>query len=186
MLHDAKAVANYLIKRSVDDGIPFSALKLQKMVYFCHAWTLALCKYPLIYQPIMAWEYGPIIRDLFEVVSDMNNCSNELVTTRIKFVVPVEFNDDEKKIVDRVYDQYSPCTTNTLCAIAHAPTTPWAIVNKAVSGEVVISDTLIEQHYTKKGEENVKEDEEANNEQVDTTDESVKDRDNWNWHPLSG
>lgn len=163
MLHDARAVANYIIGRGGEEGKHFTHLQIQKLVYFCHAWTLALCKYPLIYQPIIAWEYGPIIEDVFKSIVkilDISDLENQKVTKLIKQVLPASFNENEKEIVDKVYESYADMNSHQLSSIANADTTPWHVVRSRVNDDIVISDTLIEQYYTKIGNENKRKDEE--------------------------
>ena len=65
MPHDARAVANRLLQLAEEDGNQLTVMQILKLVYFCHAWTLALYDRPLIEQPIEAWRYGPVIPDVY-------------------------------------------------------------------------------------------------------------------------
>ena len=45
---------------------PLAAMKLQKLVYYCQAWSLVWDEKPLFQNKIEAWANGPVIRDLYE------------------------------------------------------------------------------------------------------------------------
>ena len=52
---------------SVDrsSGGAITHLKLQKLVYYAQAWSLALFNRPLFDEEIEAWAFGPVVRSLF-------------------------------------------------------------------------------------------------------------------------
>lgn len=41
-------------------------LKLQKLVYYTQAWSLAWRRAPMFNDPIEAWRHGPVVRDVYE------------------------------------------------------------------------------------------------------------------------
>lgn len=43
-----------------------TAMKLQKLVYYCQAWSLVWDEKPMFSEPIEAWSNGPVVRALFE------------------------------------------------------------------------------------------------------------------------
>jgi len=45
---------------------PMTAMKLQKIVYYCQAWSLVWDGKPLFREKIEAWANGPVVRKLFE------------------------------------------------------------------------------------------------------------------------
>ncbi len=58
-VHD---VASYILsKRS-----PITAMKLQKLVYYCQAWSLVWDEEPLFPEAVEAWANGPVVRELYE------------------------------------------------------------------------------------------------------------------------
>lgn len=72
--YDALAVARELVLigapvvASEDaDAIYLSPLHLQKLLYYCQGWGLALLGRPLFDQPLYAWKYGPVERDVYNV-----------------------------------------------------------------------------------------------------------------------
>jgi uncharacterized phage-associated protein/predicted RNase H-like HicB family nuclease len=46
---------------------PMDAMKLQKLLYYCQAWSLAWDDVPLFREHIQAWVEGPVVREAFEL-----------------------------------------------------------------------------------------------------------------------
>lgn len=57
-------VAEFLLDRS---GGPMSSFKLQKLVYYAQAWSLASRDRALFPDEIEAWVNGPVVRSLYEL-----------------------------------------------------------------------------------------------------------------------
>lgn len=57
-VHD---VAAYILERRG----PMTAMKLQKLVYYCQAWSLVWDERPLFQEPIQAWANGPVVPALY-------------------------------------------------------------------------------------------------------------------------
>jgi uncharacterized phage-associated protein len=58
-------VADYFIAYAHATETFISNQKLQKLVYYAQAWTLALLDRELIEEDFQAWVHGPVIPDLF-------------------------------------------------------------------------------------------------------------------------
>ena len=52
------------IDRKAGDGI--THLKLQKLVYYAQAWSLALLNRPLFDEEVEAWAHGPVVESIFQ------------------------------------------------------------------------------------------------------------------------
>ena len=61
----ALGVADRLIHLSLEDEMSVTPMQVQKLTYFCHAWMLGLDGVPLFRDAVEAWEYGPVIRELY-------------------------------------------------------------------------------------------------------------------------
>lgn len=62
----ANQVAEYILTLSdPDEGDIISNLKLQKLVYYCQGFYLAMYDAPLFKEPIVAWEHGPVVESLY-------------------------------------------------------------------------------------------------------------------------
>ncbi|TSA02153.1 MAG: DUF4065 domain-containing protein [Nitrospiraceae bacterium] len=58
-VHD---VAAYILKKSG----PMTAMKLEKLVYYCQAWSLVWDEKPLFRERIEAWANGPVVPKLYD------------------------------------------------------------------------------------------------------------------------
>lgn len=58
----AHDVAAYILKQQG----PMTAMKLQKLAYYCQAWHLVWEERPLFRERIEAWANGPVVRDLYK------------------------------------------------------------------------------------------------------------------------
>lgn len=159
MSYPAITVANTIIKKAIDLKIPdLTHLKLQKLVYLAHAWTLAIKNEPLITEDFHAWQYGPVIPILYSYFCKFGNKTiNELalmsidnpdkeIPIRYVYVEPVIEKDDDKEIkdiIDKVIKQYGPWTAGQLVNKTHAPDGPWDITRK--KNLEIISNDLIKE-----------------------------------------
>lgn len=50
-----------------------TTMKLQKLLYYCQAWSLVWDEEPLFYEAIEAWANGPVVREVFEEHRNMFN-----------------------------------------------------------------------------------------------------------------
>ncbi len=57
-------VAQYILEQAPDGEM--SAIKLQKLVYYCQAWHLAWEGKPLFKEEIQAWANGPVVPALYD------------------------------------------------------------------------------------------------------------------------
>ncbi|HHB81002.1 MAG TPA: DUF4065 domain-containing protein, partial [Aliiroseovarius sp.] len=65
MAYDARSIANWFVTRAERDGRPLSIMHLLKLIYVAHGWYLETRKAPLIFNRIEAWQYGPVIPDVY-------------------------------------------------------------------------------------------------------------------------
>ena len=65
-MHDARHVANYLLDYAEERGVALTNMGVLKHIYYAHGWHLVSCGEPLISNRIEAWEYGPVVRVVYE------------------------------------------------------------------------------------------------------------------------
>ncbi len=136
----AKDVAAYILRRAG----AMSAMKLQKLVYYAQAWSLALRGAPLFRERVQAWAQGPVVYELFEL-------------HRGRYVVaglptPVrDLSEDERALVDRVVSYYGTMTAEALSRLTHSEM-PWRAARAGVPegqrASAVITAEAMRQFYT--------------------------------------
>ncbi|MCA6080406.1 MAG: DUF4065 domain-containing protein [Endomicrobium sp.] len=62
-LEIAKRILNYQL---LDYTLEISHLKLQKLLFYCQAYHLSISGEPLFEDDILAWDYGPVVRSVYE------------------------------------------------------------------------------------------------------------------------
>jgi uncharacterized phage-associated protein len=131
MAFDGRAVANFVLDRCDADGVAVSHLVLQKLVYFCHVWSLIELGRPLIRQSFEAWEHGPVLQHLFR---EFKRFGAEPIRGRAQHMNP---HNGQREVVSYAFDQptrtlltkvvaiYSRFSASTLRELSHAPGGPW-------------------------------------------------------------
>lgn len=149
MSHDARAVANVMIKKGIENGTPLTPLQIIKLTYLCQAWMLAMFRRKMFRQEVQAWEHGPVIPDVYHSVK--KHGSNP-VKKRIKHAEDERFDSEETHILDEVFEVYGHWTGFQLSNITHLPGTPWYQTRSKypLGRSAVIPQDLIEEFYGEK------------------------------------
>jgi len=152
MSHSSSHVAKYLLINRQDESSPiFSPMKIIKLVYTAHGWMLGINSRPLIKEPVEAWRYGPVIRELYRNIKQFRN--NPIDPDALPEIDEVEFDNDETDVMNEVLSEYERFTAMELSAITHANGTPWDVTHK--QNRVIIPKDLIEEHYRRMYIENI-------------------------------
>lgn len=163
MPFNATAVANDFWKIARDKGEALTSMKLQKLVFYAHGWSLALAEEPLIFNRIEAWDYGPVIPDLYQAFKEYGNepitaparegifreGKMVLVTPSLGALPEDSSRVNAQKIIERVWEQYGRYTAARLSNATHAQGTPWAQVYKAGERHILIPNPIIKAYFEK-------------------------------------
>lgn len=109
-------VAAYILKKKKS----LTTVKLQKLVYYCQAWSLVWDERPIFRAKIEAWVNGPVVPTLFRAhqgkfrVSKRNFPKGD----------PEKLTKDEKETVDAVLDHYGDKSAQWLVDLSHLES-PW-------------------------------------------------------------
>lgn len=131
MSGDGRAIANFILDRCDEQGRRISHLALQKLVFFCHVWSLVQKGQPLVRHQFEAWEYGPVLPYLYR---DFREFERDPITTRARSlnpntgtrdVVEGKFDDETKKMLTKVVNFYSRLSATDLVKISHVKGGPW-------------------------------------------------------------
>jgi len=157
------AVANYLIGKAHAEGDRITVMKLLKLVYIAHGWSLGITGKPLIAEEVQAWQYGPVISSVYQDFRHYRGNPIErqkaVLNDRGEYIIPTVTDETAKRLLDRVWDVYKRYDGLQLSTITHQPDTPWDVVWRNRGGrwvrDAVIEPELIAQHYRKLAERKV-------------------------------
>jgi len=155
--YTSKAIANHIIQIAPTLGIgDLTPMKLQKLIYYCHAWCLALLQVPLLKDDIQAWSYGPVISDIYHEFKNYGNqpimgLAKELAIengnlTLIEPLIPDE-DTETVELVRMVLERYGQLTAIQLANLSHQDGEPWKIIadkhSDRLPRNIVIPNELI-------------------------------------------
>ena len=135
-VHD---VAAYILRRG-----SMTALKLQKLVYYCQAWSLVWDEKPLFPEKIEAWANGPVVRELYERHRGMFRVFKWDGN-------PDALEDEEKETVDSVLKFYGKFSSQELSNMTHSEK-PWrdarAGMHSTERGDIEITHAAMAEYYS--------------------------------------
>jgi uncharacterized phage-associated protein len=138
----AAAVANeFLALQDQDPGHPpIDNLKLQKLLFYAHAWHLAIHDKPLFEEDIEAWPWGPVVRNVYLEFMKFRNRPVQGRATEIQKAGPdiLQWRFEESHITDAnlkafikaVWDVHKKYTGIQLSNSTHAAGEPWAVIKE--------------------------------------------------------
>ena len=134
-------VAKYILQKQG----PMTTMKLQKLVYYCQAWSLVWDSEPLFSEQIQAWACGPVVRDLYDSHRGQYQIS-ALRKGNPSNLLPVEI-----ETIDAVLNTYGDKTAQWLSDLTHMEL-PWNEARKDVpiglNCENEITPASLEEYYS--------------------------------------
>lgn len=149
----AKTIASYFITKAgqMGDGNKelsgnndLTNLKLQKILYFAQVEFLKETNKPLFDEPIEAWQYGPVVRNVYEW---LKGCGAYVVTDFDVILENTEnLPDNIKEFLDRIWNKYQKYSAWGLVEETHKKGSAWDKVYAGGSGDKeIISLDLLKQ-----------------------------------------
>ena len=136
----AAAAANEFLQLGWSEpGLPPNTqMKLQKLLFYGHAWHLAIKECPLFAEDFEAWPWGPVVRDIY---AETRNFGKNPITSPVSaFKVTAEPHfsfeayapsvEDEstKRFIKSVWETHKRFSGIQLSNSTHAPGEPWTII----------------------------------------------------------
>ena len=142
--YKARDVAKHIIDLRKDQKDTLTPLQLLKIVYLCHGWMLGKFGRPLVEEEFEAWQYGPVLRDLYSAIKDFGSKP----VTKIDNAKDIELDPQEKRLIEVVTNFYAKYDGLRLSALTHAPDSPWDTAWKMAGKNTIMSNDLIENYYS--------------------------------------
>lgn len=149
MAYSAIAVANAFIEKAKEKGIrDLTPMKLQKLVFYAHAWSLVMSNKPLFSDKVFAWPYGPVIESIYHEFKGHGPTNITVPGTELKwdgspdalmeykYVTPRIPDDDDLSayIVDYVLEAYGDQSAIALSNLTHRPGSAWYTIMEEHGG----------------------------------------------------
>ena len=98
---------------------PISAMKLEKLAYYCQAWSIVWDERPMFNERIEAWASGPVIPDLFNQHRGRYILSTDDINGN-----PENLDADAIDTINAVIEFYGNKTAQVLSDLTHSED-PW-------------------------------------------------------------
>lgn len=137
-------VAAYILERQGE----MTTMKLQKLVYYCQAWSLVWDEQELFTEEIQAWANGPVVRRLYDFQVGRYKISE------VSDGDPAKLSKTQRETVDAVLKYYGDKPSQWLSDLTHAED-PWKNARTGlpagVRSETVISHAAMMEYYSSLG-----------------------------------
>lgn len=138
-------VAKYILQQRG----PMTTMKLQKLVYYCQAWSLVWDEEPLFEEKILAWVNGPVVRELYEKHRGKLNLAPDW--EGLRDADAEELTGSEKETIDKVLEFYGDKTAQWLSDLTHKER-PWREARRGMAdteySEAEISTASMHEYYS--------------------------------------
>jgi uncharacterized phage-associated protein len=130
-MYDARAVANAMLGFAEAEGLRLTNLKLQKLLYLAHGYSLVREGRPLVKGGFEAWAYGPVSRTAYNAFKKYDDLP---ITERARrfdpvmqqhFEIDVEIEQPAVFIIEEVVRYYGSWHEFDLVEFTHRPWSPW-------------------------------------------------------------
>lgn len=111
----ARDVAQYIR----DQLGEISTIKLQKLVYYCKAWSLVWDEDPIFKENFEAWANGPVVPDLYKAHKGRFICPESIENADTS-----RLSQRQKENINIVLESYKDKSPQYLVALTHAEK-PW-------------------------------------------------------------
>lgn len=158
MSYDGNSVANFVLDFCASRKRPVTNLALQKIVYFCHVWSLIEQEKPLVSHRFEAWQHGPVLQYLYHQFKSYDRLPITGRATRLdrtsgdRKTAEYSFDTTTTDLLSRVVDFYSQLTAGHLVELSHERGGPWDHVwnhGGKVNPGMQIDDRLIVDFYSR-------------------------------------
>lgn len=134
---DAKQVAQWFLNKNnfmqnLTDTENITNMKLQKLLYYAQGYHLAIYNKPLFGEKILAWEHGPVIKEVYDEYKKFGGDGIEFDGSIVDFSPQVE------EFLEKIYGYFGQYSAWKLRNMTHSES-PWqdTVQNKEIKKELM-------------------------------------------------
>lgn len=144
-MYDVLTVADAILKIAKAKGQALTPMQLVKLTYIAHGWSLGLRDKDLFRNRIEAWQYGPVIPDLYRTTKSYGR--SPIPLSVVGPVDEMNVSSEDRDFLQAVFDRYGHLDGISLSYLTHKAGTPWTQVYRSGVMNIEIPDELIRTHY---------------------------------------
>ncbi len=133
-------VAQYVITEALNKGYPVSNLKLQKMLYFIQGVMLVNYGRPAFEDRIEAWQYGPVVPEVYFAYSSYGATPILLNYNYDK----INLNDEERTAANIVINSFLKTPAFALVNETHKVNSPWYEAYHSSSDNIISNKSVLQ------------------------------------------
>lgn len=134
-MHDARAIANFILDEFDAWQNEISNKKINKLIYFCHGFSLVRHTQPLIKNHIEAWVHGPVVKVVYDAFKHFeyhpitSRASYfDYVTGKQTLVNYEQLSAQQIVLIRNVVSHFAKYSADDLEDMTHTQFGPWAKV----------------------------------------------------------
>jgi len=143
-LVSALDVASYILEK-LSCNEPITAWKLQKLVYYCQAWSLVWDEKPLFKEKILAWANGPVVKELYD------EHKGKFYVMKLIKGDSSKLSKNQKDTIDQVLGAYGNKSAQWLSDLTHLEE-PWIQARRGLNpgqrGDSEIPISFMHEYYS--------------------------------------
>lgn len=125
--YDALDIAKYIIRWCDKNELRITNLQLQKILFFIQKESIRRRGYGIFSNRIEAWQYGPVIPDVFYQFAGFGAMKLVLYEDLFSDVSPKDIIDDKsKEIIEEILREYIHVSPWDLVAKSHVSNGAWS------------------------------------------------------------
>lgn len=158
MSYEAKKVSNFVLSEADRFQRGITNLRLNKLLYLAHGWSLTRTEGGLIRNHFEAWKLGPVVKTVFEQARAFGDRPISRPFVHLNYATgrsePVGFDDidsEHRDLIIRIVSYYDDWSTHQLVDLTHELGGPWdAVIRHDASASNRIPHELIKAHFRAK------------------------------------
>lgn len=146
------AIADYFVKKCLDNNIPVTNMSILKMIYFAHGLAYPTLHRKLIKDPFYAWGWGPVEKNTYDcfkryVANPIRRISGETD----KELKSIESDNELTKFLDSLLP-LAKVNPFRLSEKSHEPGAPWDVTTPYDIIDDKVIQVYFNARYGKKGD----------------------------------
>jgi len=116
-------------------SFPLTNLRINKLLYFIHGWSLTSRAHGLVRNHFVAWQHGPVVTSVFDAFKIYGDQKIEKPATyldyssgELRIIGYDDISAEDTDLIIRIFLAYDICKTGQLVDMTHEENGPWNVI----------------------------------------------------------